>query len=71
MLDFRKPTDEVVVVRYYGTDIAAGEVLQPDGSWMRHGMKSGKRFVRPDAERFVAENEAKMAGMSLHLWIVS
>ncbi len=38
-------------------------------SWKR-GSKTEKRFIRPEAERFVAEHAAELKLYTLSLWVV-
>ena len=65
-LDFRKATDTVFVVAYFGTDVAGARYLQEDGTFSR-GDARARRLSRPEGEAFVASTSLG-GGQRLHLW---
>ncbi len=66
-LDFRKPTDTVFVVAYFGTDAAGARHLQEDGTFSK-GDARARRLSRAEGEIFVASMKLG-GGLRLHLWI--
>ncbi len=66
-LDFRKPTDTVFVVAYFGTDVAGARYLQEDGTFAKDDTRA-KRLPRAEGEAFAASTNLG-GGLRLHLWI--
>jgi hypothetical protein len=68
-LDFRKPTDTVIIVSMNGLDLPGAEFLHEDGTF-RKSRATARQLLRPEAEKLIEAGLPEARHRRLTTWIV-